>query len=188
MNLGLRALGKPDGTQYIEAMRRAFSAWAAAAIVEVFGLGVLLVLAPETGEDELGQILRSHLPWILVSLIATLVCAVYCRSRWTVPARAAVAAFVPLMAVILSTALEFPRALSGAGEVLHITEGLFGIAIALGLVRGTVHVEPIPSVPASLNVSNEEWRALYGEGWSPSQPGGTAGSESEPRPREPEGD
>ena len=94
-------------------------------------------LAPKDvgSSDEYAQVLRVHLPWLLLSVLMAFVAAYYVRHQMKGWGRLGASIPVPVLATLVSVKLGMQAAESVLAIVLHLIEALLGVALGLFLVN-----------------------------------------------------
>ncbi|POM25052.1 hypothetical protein BTM25_36940 [Actinomadura rubteroloni] len=145
-------------------MRAVLGGWTAAVLVFALGFGALLVFGPDDSGDDLDQIMRVHLPWIVANFLAAWAAGAYLRRSAGVVARVGLVLVVPGAATACGVAAGVPRAFSAFGVVLHVIEALFGVAVGLAMARGLARDAPEDRPPAALE---KGWEGFYGQAVPP---------------------
>ncbi|TDD79602.1 hypothetical protein E1293_22925 [Actinomadura darangshiensis] len=125
--------GRAAGTR--AAAARLLISWAVA--LGVWTLGTLLArrLMP-SGEaavpvNELGEVLRGHLPCILTGLLATMAAGLYHRDGSAGAYRLSGILLVPVLAAPAGVVIGLPMAATGLGALVYVTEALLGAVLGL---------------------------------------------------------
>ncbi|MFA1545093.1 hypothetical protein [Actinomadura chokoriensis] len=147
-------------------MKVLYGAWTSAILVCAVAFGTLVVLEPADTADDLDQVLRVHLPWIVANFLMGWAVGVYTRSALTGPPRILAALAVPLAATVGGTVLGIPPMASALGIVLHFIETLFGVAVGLAMARGLSRVHEDLDVPDL----QPGWEGFYGQALAPDTP------------------
>lgn len=128
-----RSDGRAAGTR--AAVARLFISWTVALGIWVFGTLLAQRLMPSGDAavpvDELGEILRGHLPHILTGLLATVAAGAYHRDGSAGAYRLAGILLVPVLAAPAGVIIGLPMAATGLGALMYVTEVLLGAAFGL---------------------------------------------------------
>ncbi|MES9543175.1 hypothetical protein [Actinomadura sp. NPDC000600] len=147
-------------------MRVLYGAWSSAILVCAVGFGALIVLEPADTGDDLDQVLRVHLPWVVANFLMGWAAGVYTRNALTGPPRILAVLAVPLVATVAGLAFAVPRTSSALGVVLHFIETLFGVAVGLAMARGLSRTQEDLDVPDL----EPGWEGFYDQALPPDTP------------------
>jgi hypothetical protein len=116
-------------------MIRLLRAWGVAFFVWLVGAAITAGIAPTprpgASIDGLSQLLRVHLPWIILSLVMALAAGALYRERDGAVRRAVAILGMPLLATVIGAVAGFSGATTLAAAGLYLIEGVFGAALGL---------------------------------------------------------
>jgi energy-converting hydrogenase Eha subunit A len=105
--------------------------WGGAVIVWLVGIGATIPLRAKVSAEALSDLdLRSHLPWVVISVLMALVSGGLCRNRSGRAMRLAAVLPVPIVAAVVGAVAGFGGGTLTAA-VLYVVEGLFSVVIGL---------------------------------------------------------
>ncbi|GLW62201.1 hypothetical protein Arub01_04450 [Actinomadura rubrobrunea] len=116
-------------------MARLFVSWGAAVGVWTIGAIVAADLAPSpkgtVPVNELGEVLRLHLPWILTSFLGTVVAGIYHREAPDGMYRSCAILLVPIAGAVAGVVLGTPAASTLLAALMYVIDVLLGAVLGL---------------------------------------------------------
>jgi hypothetical protein len=113
--------------------------WAAAILIWIAGLALMARIVPNTaqGQDiaQYDQLVRIHIPWIIVSVGMTVGAGAFHRDRLPVARRLLALLLVPALATGAGSAAGLAGQTSAVATALYVGEGVLGAVAGLLLAN-----------------------------------------------------